>query len=75
MRKKRHSLLDARAFANLMTALFAISFYLVVSNLSVVRGHLETIVGVLKPIVIGFAIAFLLNAPMRMLEEKVFYKQ
>ena len=74
MRKKRHSLLDARAFANLMTALFAISFYLVVSNLSVVRGHLETIVGVLKPFVIGFAIAFLLNAPMRMLEEKVFYK-
>ncbi len=74
MRKKRHSLLDARAFANLMTALFAISFYLVVSNLSVVRSHLETIVGVLKPFVIGFAIAFLLNAPMRMLEEKVFYK-
>lgn len=74
MRKKRRRLLDARAFANLMTALMAISFYLVVSNLSVVRGHLETIIGVLKPFVIGFAIAFLLNAPMRFCEEKLFAK-
>ena len=72
--KRRWTLLDARAIANLLTALIAISFYLVVSNLSVVRGHLQNFVGVLKPFVIGFAIAFLLNAPMRFFEQKVFYK-
>lgn len=72
--KRRWTLLDARAIANLLTALIAISFYLVVSNLSVMRGHLQNFVGVLKPFVIGFAIAFLLNAPMRFFEQKVFYK-
>lgn len=74
MKRRRWALLDARAISNLLTALIAISFYLIVSNLSVVRGHLQNIVGVLKPFVVGFAIAFLLNAPMRFFEQKVFYK-
>ena len=74
MKRRRGALLDGRALTNLLTALIAISFYLVVSNLSAVRGHLQNLVGVLKPFVIGFAIAFLLNAPMRLFEQKVFYK-
>ncbi len=74
MKRRRWALLDARAISNLLTALIAISFYLIVSNISVVRGHLQNIVGVLKPFVVGFAIAFLLNAPMRFFEQKVFYK-
>ncbi len=74
MKRRRGALLDGRALTNLLTVLIAISFYLVVSNLSAVRGHLQNLVGVLKPFVIGFAIAFLLNAPMRLFEQKVFYK-
>ncbi len=74
MKNKRWPLLDARAISNLLVALIAISFYLAASHIDLVRQHIAGVANVVSPFIMGFAIAYLLNAPMRFFETKVFYK-
>lgn len=64
MKKHPWGLLDRRAISNLLVAVLAISFYLAVANLTSIREHLRNFLDILSPFLVGFAIAFLLNAPM-----------
>ena len=72
MKKHPWSLLDRRAISNLLVAVLAISFYLAVANLTSIRAHLSNVLDILAPFLAGFAIAFLLNAPMEFFRQKVY---
>ncbi len=72
MKKHPWSLLDRRAISNLLVAVLAISFYLAAANLTSIREHLRNFLDILSPFLVGFAIAFLLNAPMEFFRQKVF---
>ena len=72
MKKHPWSLLDRRAISNLLVAVLAISFYLAVANLTSIRAHLSNVLDILSPFLAGFAIAFLLNAPMEFFRQKVY---
>lgn len=50
----------------------SILFYTVLQNLEAVRGVLSSVGRILSPVFIGAAIAFIVNIPMRLLEENVF---
>ena len=52
----------------------AIAFFLALQNLKVVFGGIHTLVGMLSPFLLGGAIAFVLNVPMRAIERKLFAK-
>ncbi len=54
--------------------LVAIVFYIVLNNLGKVSGAISFVLGVFSPIIIGLAIAFILNLPLRFFEEKLFGK-
>lgn len=49
---------------------YAVILYLLLQNLKGVGGFLELLLGVAAPIIFGAILAFLLNIPMRFLEEK-----
>lgn len=53
---------------------FAVLLYLGVKNLPVVIGALRFVWGLLFPFILGAAIAFVLNVPMKFLERKLFGK-
>lgn len=72
MKKHPWSLLDRRAISNLLVAVLAISFYLAVANLTSIRAHLSNVLDILSPFLAGFAIAFLLNAPVEFFRQKVY---
>ena len=72
MKKHPWGLLDRRAISNLLVAVLAISFYLAVANLTSIREHLRNFLDILSPFLVGFAIAFLLNAPMEFFRQKVY---
>ena len=72
MKKHPWGLLDRRAISNLLVAVLAISFYLAADNLTSIREHLRNFLDILSPFLVGFAIAFLLNAPMEFFRQKVY---
>ena len=72
MKKHPWGLLDRRAISNLLVAVLAISFYLAAANLTSIREHLRNFLDILSPFLVGFAIAFLLNAPMEFFRQKVY---
>ena len=72
MKKRPWGLLDRRAISNLLVAVLAISFYLAAANLPSIRAHMRNLLNILSPFLIGFAIAFLLNAPMEFFRQKVY---
>ena len=49
-----------------------ILFYLAVSQLGVVLDKINSIVGIFKPFIMGFAIAYILDFILRFYENKVF---
>lgn len=57
-----------------LVAFIAIAIYFFFSNFEVLKVWVNNVFQVLMPFVIGFAIAFLMNPVMMMLEEKVFAK-
>lgn len=67
--------LDGRSLSNLMVVCTGIAFYLVLTHLPQVKQLLGTFLGVVSPIVGGFVIAYLLNAPVVFFKEKVFSSQ
>ena len=73
MGKNRWALLGARGISNLIVVLIGITFYLVVSKLDVVRYNVSGVMNIISPFITGFAIAYLLNPPMRFVEEKLFH--
>ena len=72
MEKHYRWLLGRRTLANLFVVLTGIAFYMFLANFAEVRRIVGGVVGVLSPFVAGFAIAYLLNIPMRWLEDRVF---
>ena len=61
-----------RTLANLFVVLVGIAFYLCLSNFDLVRGKVAEIVKIFTPFIAGFALAYLLNLPMRFFERRVF---
>lgn len=57
-----------------MVVLIGITFFLGLSNLSVVRAYISNFLNVLSPFLTGLALAYLLNAPTVFLERKVFVR-
>ena len=72
MEKHYRWLRGRRTLANLFVVLTGIAFYMFLANFSAVCRAAGGVVGVLSPFVAGFAIAYLLNIPMRWLEDRVF---
>ncbi len=60
---------------NLKKLIFLISFgvilFLTIQNLSVVFEGIQKIISIFLPLIIGFTLAFILNVPMKFLEEKL----
>lgn len=56
----------------LMVVCGGVAFYSVLQNLSLVVGILGRVLGILAPFLLGGAIAFVLNVPMRAIERYVF---
>lgn len=72
--KKKWFPTGGRFFSNLMVALIAITYYLVLSNLDMVRARAAGLLGVLAPFLAGIAIAYLLNSPTVFLERTLFHR-
>ena len=51
-----------------------VSFYLFLSNYQLCMGRLRDFYNIISPFVAAFVVAFLLNAPMTWIEQKVFFK-
>lgn len=74
MDKKHKGLLSRRVLENMVVVAFGILFYVSLSNLDVVTAYVSSFFRILRPFVIGFAMAYLLNRPVRFFETKVFYR-
>ncbi len=70
--KKKFWPLDPKAVSNLIIVLLGILFYVALSNFGAIRLRIEMFLDVLKPFIFGFAVAYLLNTPVRFFERKVF---
>lgn len=60
-----------RIFSNFIVIALAIVLFFIVSNASNIYVKFRQIIGILKPFITGFAIAYVLAIPMRFLEERV----
>lgn len=58
----------------LLIVLISILFYVLISNIGTVVSVFKVVFSVLSPLILGFAIAFILNLPLRFLEFRVFGK-
>lgn len=65
---------DNKLKSNLIVATYTVILAFLVFNIDKVGGVLGGIITVIKPFLIGVAIAFVLNIPMKLLEKKVFCK-
>ena len=74
MKKHQQWLLSSRTLSNLFVVCVGIAFYLFWSNFDSVFRQLSGLSKILSPFIIGFAVAYLLNIPVRYMEEKVFAK-
>jgi predicted PurR-regulated permease PerM len=70
--KKKFWPLTAKDLSNLIIVLIGILFYVVLSNLTAIRLRIGVFLNVVKPFIIGFAIAYLLNTPVTFFEKKVY---
>ncbi len=62
-------------YLKLMGVIFAsIVFFLVFSNIGIVRAALKKVLNVFTPLIVGFCFAFIFNIPLRLLETKIFGK-
>ncbi len=74
MKKHMRAIFNSRTLSNLFVLFVGIVLYIVFSNFSGVLKQIEGVGKVLRPFIIGFAVAYLLNIPVRYMEEKVFKK-
>ena len=54
---------------SLIVVTFAIVLYLALSNGAVIMGILKKLFSVIAPLVLGLAIAFIINVPLKMFEK------
>lgn len=64
--------LDAKTISNLTVVLVGITFFFLLYRFDDVRRKITMVTNVLSPFIMGFAIAYLLNSPMRFFERKVY---
>lgn len=70
--KKKLWPLDRRTISNIVVVLVGISFYMCLSHLDLVREKISMVLNVLAPFIMGFAVAYLLNSPMRFFERTIY---
>ena len=58
----------------LAVILASILFFVIISNISTVSDAISKLLGVFSPLILGLCIAFVVNLPLRFLEERVFGK-
>ncbi len=73
-KKQKWYHLDSHAISNLMVVCIGILLYLGLTHLPQVKAAVNGFLDVLTPFILGFVIAFLLNAPVRFFETKVYQK-
>ncbi len=76
MEEKKHKWyhLDSHTISNLVVVCIGILLYLGLTHLPQVKAAVEGFLSVLTPFILGFVIAFLLNAPIRFFETNVYQK-
>lgn len=74
MKKSRLFAVTRRTVSNLLVVLIGIAFFLFLSNYSMCMDKLRGLYQIISPFVAAFVVAFLLNAPMVWMEDKVFYR-
>ena len=74
MKKNRLFAVTRRTVSNLLVVLIGIAFFLFLSNYSMCMNKLRGLYQIISPFVAAFVVAFLLNAPMVWMEDKVFYR-
>lgn len=72
MKYKKGSFSDIIKY--ILVAAFTVCFYFLVQNLGQFQNLFTYVTNITKPIIIGFAIAFVLNILMRKIENKIFIK-
>lgn len=72
--KKKFWPMEPKAVSNLIIVLLGILFYVLLMNFGAVRTRIAMVVGVIEPFLVGFAVAYLLNSPVRFFETKVYKK-
>ena len=72
--KKFFSAENQKYFKLLGVIIAAILFFVLVSNVSSVGSFFSKIYSVISPLILGLCIAFVVNLPLRFLEERVFGK-
>lgn len=72
MSKKPNPFLNRRTLSNLFLVCSGILFYMLLLNWRSLSAGLGWISGVLSPLMLGLALAYLLNIPMRWLERRLF---
>lgn len=70
--KKKWYGLDSRALSNLTVVVLGIAFYFIINRFDLVRDKISMLLNVFSPFIVGFVIAYLLNAPVRFFEQKVY---
>ncbi len=74
MKHKLRSFFTQRVLSNLLIICLGIVFYLVFSNFERVSESISWVFGLFSPFIIGMALAYFLNLPMRFLEKKLLYR-
>ena len=72
--KKFFTAENQKYLKSLAVILAAILFFVIISNISTVGNALSKILSVFSPLILGLCIAFVINLPLRFLEERVFGK-
>ena len=72
--KKFFTAENQKYLKSLAVILVAILFFVIISNISTVGNALSKILSVFSPLILGLCIAFVINLPLRFLEERVFGK-
>jgi predicted PurR-regulated permease PerM len=58
---------------NILLGTYLIILYFILLNIKYISSTFGNILGIIKPFIIAFAMAFVLNLPMKLFENKVFY--
>lgn len=72
MKQKRKWLLSRRALENLLVVTLGILLYVFATHYTQITSQLSFFLGIVQPFIVGFAMAYLLNKPVRFFEEKVY---
>jgi len=71
---KKWYILDKRSVSALLVLLFAILFYVGLTNFGIISARVSMFMDVLSPFIMGFCIAYMLNTPVRFFEYRVYRK-